>query len=203
MRRNMANMTWKISLNEAHDDLVAQQDTQELGKLRQKANEYIVKRWLNDTHPQCNFLTHTELKEVGIHADPNAGSWDLLCTNTGIRVQAKYRAGKNESNRWHMEQTRRTGAKNTSRSKNGQVRYGVSEFDVIIFTSPPAPTSDFDGERDLIVLPAEVLEDVRNPGMMVGRVPPKTVKNWRARGPEFAMDQILETFKTEKNCLAS
>ena len=203
MKTKMINMTWDTSLSEAHRHLVAQMDTQELGKLRQKANEYMVKAWLNATFPQCNFLTHNELKEHGIYVDPNAGSWDLLCINTGIRVQAKYRAGKNESNRWHMEQTRRTGATNAHRSKNGQVRYEMGEFDIIVFTSPPTPMDDFDGERDLIVLPATALEDDKNPGMMVGRVPPKTVNAWRQEGPQQVMERFIKNFKGSKvkSCL--
>lgn len=182
-------MSWQSAINKAHQELVTQRDTRELGKIRQHANEHVVQEWLNGQANGWGALRHHELPS-SIDSDHNCGSWDMMDPSSGLRIQAKYRAGKSESNRWHMEQTRRASGANSSKSRQGQVRYEEGEFDVMIFTSPPQISEDFVPDRDLIAIPASELKDPKNPGLLVGRVPPVLVKKWAERNPLEVINEV-------------
>ncbi|MAH47317.1 hypothetical protein CMI37_15945 [Candidatus Pacearchaeota archaeon] len=177
-----SNMTWDLAITRAHRELIKESNTRELGKIRQHANEHAVQQWL-DTEEEWKWpvYRHEEMTEEQFgQLDHNCAGWDILEPISGMRIQAKYRAGKNESNRWHMEQTRRTTGSNTEKSHNGQVRYEVGEFDVMVFTSPENITNIFSSD-DLIAIPTEELRDIKKPGFLVGRAAPKLVKKWRQR----------------------
>jgi len=182
-------MSWNNAINKAHKELVTQRDTREIGKIRQHANEHVVQDWINSQSKGWNALRHHELPD-SIDSDHNCGSWDMIDPSTGLKIQAKYRGGKSESNRWHMEQTRRASGANSSKSIQGQVRYEEGEFDLMIFTSPPDISEDFIPERDLIVIPASELTDPKNPGLLVGRVPPVLVKKWAKRDPLKVINEV-------------
>ena len=178
----MNKMNWEDAISMAHRNLINDGNTRELGKIRQHANEYAVQKWLNsESSWPWPVYRHEEMTEEQFgKLDHNCSGWDMLEPISWLRLQAKYRAGKNESNRWHMEQTRRTSGNNSDKAHNGQVRYQVGEFDVMIFTSPEVIRPDFSCE-DLIAIPSEELHDPKKPGFLVGRVPPRLVKEWRKR----------------------
>jgi len=180
-RTNATNSpSWNSAIIKAHEQLVESKNTQVLGKIRQEANEYMVQDWLRT---RFKVYRHAEMtKEEFGPLDSNCTGWDILEPETGMRIQVKYRGGKSESNRWHMEQTRRTSGKNEEKSHNGQVRYSDDEFDVMIFTSPSEIRNAFH-ESDLIAIPVSELKDLKKPGFLVGRVPPKLVKKWQNKNP--------------------
>ena len=193
-------ISWGESILKAHRNLVKGRNTRELGKIRQHANEFVVQEWLN---ADCSggkwaVLRHEEMTEEQFgELDHNCSGWDLIEPVSGMTTQAKYRAGKNEGNRWHMEQTRRTSGNNSDKAHNGQVRYQVGEFDVIIFTSPEDITTSFSSE-DLIAIPSEELHDPKKPGFLVGRVPLKIVRKWRARPAAAVIREVREKILRRK-----
>jgi hypothetical protein len=188
---------WDSAIIKSHEDLVANNNTQVTGKIRQEANEYVVQEWINT---EFSVYRHSEITDSMVDKiDVNASGYDLLDPTTGLRIQAKYRAGKNKNNRWHMEQTRRTGASNTQGSMNGQVRYKDSEFDVIVFTSPTELSNDVT-EEDFITIPVSELKDPKKPGFLVGRVPSKLVDFWKQKGAMNVLKQIRkEKIERSKN----
>tara|TARA_B100000287_G_C20483538_1_gene722108 strand:+ start:124 stop:711 length:588 start_codon:yes stop_codon:yes gene_type:complete len=175
----MKLLTWNNAIIKAHEQLIAEQNTQIIGKIRQAANEHVVQEWLST---EFKVYRHEEIPDKMDLFDHNKSGWDMVELESGMRIQAKYRAGKNEANRWHMEQTRRTSGANKNKSHNGQVRYGEDEFDIIIFTSPEAMTDQF-STKDLIAIPASELKDPKKKGFMFGRVPVKLIKKWRSKDP--------------------
>ena len=186
---------WDSAIIKSHNDLIQSQNTQVTGKIRQEANEYVVQEWINT---EFSVFRHSEITDEMVDKiDTNLSGYDLLEPNSGLRIQAKYRAGKTESNRWHMEQTRRTGASNTKGSANGQVRYKEDEFDVVVFTSPAKLSNEVTSE-DFIAIPASELKDPKKPGFLVGRVPPKLVKSWKQKGAMKVLKEVLK-LKKEKN----
>ena len=176
----MLTMFWRDAINKAHTELVEESNTREIGKIRQHANEYMVQDWLNTVweYPVCRHEEMTE-EQFGV-LDHNCSGWDMLEPISGMRIQAKYRAGKNKSGRWHMEQTRRTTGTNTKKTHNGQVRYGAEEFDVMLFTTPQKISEVF-SPGDLIAIPSDELRDPMMPGFLVGRAPPALVEKWAQR----------------------
>jgi hypothetical protein len=173
-------MTWVNAIIKAHAELVEAANTRELGKIRQHANEHAVQEWLNNAW-EWSVYRHEEMTEEQFgQLDYNCSGWDMLEPDSGMRIQAKYRAGKNKGNRWHMEQTRRTSGTNTKKSYNGQVRYEAGEFDIMIFTSPRQISEVFSPD-DLIAIPSDELHDPKKPGFLVGCVSPTLVKKWAAR----------------------
>ena len=187
----MKKKLWNEAIIKAHEQLIKEQNTQVIGKIRQAANEHVVQDWVND---YFRVYRHEEMTEEQFGPlDVNCSGWDMLEPESGLRIQAKYRAGKNESNRWHMEQTRRTSGSNSGKSHNGQVRYADDEFDVMIFTSPKEITKEFSVE-DLIVIPSRELKEPKMPGFLVGRVKPSLVREWAKRDPY----EVLNNLRLEK-----
>ena len=125
-------------------------------------------------------------EECGIETDQspddNEGQqekYDRLSSN-GLRIQVKFRGG----NTLHMEQTRRTTGKNASAgAKNGQVRYAIGSFDVILFIIPKSHDSIDDWEY--LAIPNSELEDSRMTGYCVGQVPSRLRKKYTGRAKEI------------------
>ena len=143
--------------------MVELNDTRELGKMLAFTTEHVIA-------PQW-------LRTIGIDNSPapddedgQQPKFDIL-TSKGLRVQVKFRGGKS----LHMEQTRRTTGKNAGAgAKNGQVRYSLDSFDVVLFVIPNGYESIDNWQ--FIAIPASELEDDKMPGYCVGRVP-VSVKN--------------------------
>ena len=85
-----------------------------------------------------------------------------------------------------MEQTLRTTGKNANNgAKNGQVRYAVNSFDVILFIIPR-------GHEDIskweyLAIPSNELEDKNMPGYCVGSVPAAVRKKYTGRAKEVVI----------------
>ena len=91
--------------------------------------------------------------------DGQQEKYDRL-SSKGLRIQAKLRGGRS-GNPLHMEQTRRTTGKNANNgAKNGQVRYAVNSFDVILFIIPKGHEDIFNWE--FLAIPSYELEDKIN-----------------------------------------
>ena len=188
-------ISWNEAMIKAHEQLVKDNNTRELGKMRQHGNEHVIQEWLNN---EFKVYRHEEMTEEQFGPlDHNCSGWDMLEPKSGLRIQTKYRGGKNESGRWHMEQTRRTSGTNKKKSHNGQVRYAEDEFDVIIFTSPEKIKSDF-SSSDLISIPVEELKDPKKPGFLVGRVTPTIVKKWKKKDPMTVVKETRERLLRSK-----
>jgi hypothetical protein len=141
------------------EELITEGDTREIGKFLAFPTERIIApQWLRE---ECKI-------ENDKSPDDNEGQqekYDRL-SDKGLRIQVKFRGGKT----LHMEQTRRTTGKNaTAGSKNGQVRYAVDSFDVILFIVPKGHEDI--SEWEYLAIPSSELEDTNMPGYCVGSVP--------------------------------
>ena len=163
------------------EELITEGDTREIGKFLAFPTERIIApQWLRE--------------ECGIHTIPSPDDtegqqekYDRLSTNK-LRIQVKYRGG----NTLHMEQTRRTTGKNaTAGAKNGQVRYAIGSFDVILFIIPT--NHDNIDDWEYLAIPNSELEDDKMPGYCVGQVPSRLRKKYAGRAKE-----IMTSFENAK-----
>lgn len=149
----------------AFNHLICNGDTRETGKSLAYATEHIIApEWLKF---ECGIETISSPDD----SDGQQEKYDRLTSNKK-RVQIKYRGGKT----LHIEQTRRTSGKNKNNgAKNGQVRYTIHDFDVILFI---VPDNNFDTIENwkFIAIPAHVLEDPKMPGYCRASVP-VSIKN--------------------------
>lgn len=138
--------------------LVEEGDTREIGKFLAFTTEKVIApNWLETV---CKINSQSSLDE-----NKQQPTHDRITTNN-VRLQIKFRGGKT----LHMEQTRRTTGKNTNKgAKNGQVRYSIDSFDVILFVIPTNYTNPESWEY--LAIPAYELEDTNMPGYCVGTVP--------------------------------
>ena len=155
------------------EELIKEGDTREIGKFLAFPTERIIApQWLRD--------------ECGIENIPSPDDsegqqekYDRLSVPGDLRIQVKYRGG----NTLHMEQTRRTTGKNaTNGAKNGQVRYAVDSFDVILFIIPKGHEDISDWEY--LAIPSYELEDKKMPGFCVGQVPVVLRRKYEGRAKE-------------------
>jgi len=149
--------------------LIEEGDTREIGKFLAFTTEKVIApRWLSDA---CGIETVSAPDDE----EGQQPKYDLQA-KSGLRIQIKFRGGKT----LHMEQTRRTTGKNAGAgAKNGQVRYSVDSFDVILFVIPTDyadPTS-----WEYLAIPAEELEDPNMPGFCVGNVPAAVRKRYTGK----------------------
>ena len=155
------------------EELITEGDTREIGKFLAFPTERIIApQWLRE---ECGIETEQS-------PDDNEGQqekYDRLSSN-GLRIQVKFRGG----NTLHMEQTRRTTGKNASAgAKNGQVRYAIGSFDVILFIIPKSHDNIDDWEY--LAIPNSELEDSRMTGYCVGQVPSRLRKKYSGRAKEI------------------
>ena len=154
------------------EELIAEGDTREIGKFLAFPTERIIApQWLRE---ECGIETTPSPDD----SEGQQEKYDRL-SEGGLRIQVKYRGG----NTLHMEQTRRTTGKNaTNGAKNGQVRYAVDSFDVILFIIPT--NHDNIDDWDYLAIPSYELEDKNMPGYCVGSVPAKLRKKYTGRAKE-------------------
>tara|TARA_R110000796_G_C14525054_1_gene431280 strand:+ start:74 stop:670 length:597 start_codon:yes stop_codon:yes gene_type:complete len=179
MKNNVG--TWSDAILKAHVDLLKEQNTKEIGKIRQHANEYLQQDWINSS-TELDPLRHSEIKAdaslmKNVIRDHNESGWDLIDKSSGLRIQSKYRGG----NSVHMEQTRRNSKKNEGKaSASGHVVYSEGEFDVAVITRPSSYSNDCTG-RDFIVIPEQELRDPKNPGYLYRNVPKRVWSLWQEK----------------------
>ncbi len=108
------------------EELITEGDTREIGKFLAFPTERIIApQWLRD---ECGIENDKSPDDL----DGQQEKYDRL-SSKGLRIQVKFRGGKD----LHMEQTRRTSGKNaTNGAKNGQVRYSINSFDVVLIIIP-------------------------------------------------------------------
>jgi hypothetical protein len=154
-------------------ELIQEGDTREIGKFLAFPTERIIApQWLRD---ECKIETIPSPDD----SEGQQEKYDRLSAVGKLRIQVKYRGG----NTLHMEQTRRTTGKNANKgAKNGQVRYEVDSFDVILFIIPK-------GHEDItqweyLAIPSYELEDKKMPGFCVGQVPAVLRRKYEGRAKE-------------------
>tara|TARA_B100000073_G_scaffold267440_1_gene227032 strand:- start:157 stop:702 length:546 start_codon:yes stop_codon:yes gene_type:complete len=154
------------------EELIKEGDTREIGKFLAFPTERIIApHWLIEV---CNVATTSSPDDE----EGQQEKYDRI-TSGGVRIQVKYRGG----NTLHMEQTRRTTGKNaTNGAKNGQVRYAVDSFDVILFIIPKGHEDISDWEY--LAIPSYELEDKKMPGFCVGQVPASVRRKYQGRAKE-------------------
>lgn len=154
------------------EELIAEGDTREIGKfLAFPTERIIVPQWLRE---ECGIENDKSPDDL----DGQQEKYDRL-SSKGLRIQVKYRGG----NTLHMEQTRRTTGKNANNgAKNGQVRYAVNSFDVILFIIPKGHEDISNWE--FLAIPSYELEDKNMPGYCVGSVPVSVRKKYTGRAKE-------------------
>lgn len=142
----------------AFEELVKEGDPREIGKFLAYPTERIIApAWLEEV---CGLRTTVPEDEEG-----QQPTYDRLGVEKKLRVQVKFRGGKN----LHMEQTRRTTGKNASNgAKNGQVRYSIDSFDFILFIIPKSFVDVTDWEY--LAIPSFELEDPQMPGYCTASV---------------------------------
>ena len=155
------------------EELIKEGDTREIGKFLAFSTERIIApQWLRDV---CDIASTQSPDDE----DGQQEKYDRI-TPGGVRIQVKYRGG----NTLHMEQTRRTTGKNANKgAKNGQVRYEVESFDVILFIIPKG-YEDI-SQWEYLAIPSYELEDKKMPGFCVGRVPAVLQRKYRGRAKEI------------------
>lgn len=155
------------------EELIKEGDTREIGKFLAFPTERIIApQWLRDV---CNIETIQSPDD----SEGQQEKYDRLTVPGCVRIQIKYRGG----NTLHMEQTRRTTGKNASNgAKNGQVRYAVDSFDVILFIIPKGHEDI--SQWEYLAIPSYELEDKRMPGFCVGQVPAVLRRKYEGRAKE-------------------
>lgn len=142
--------TWRILCEES--------DTREFGKfIAPIVERSIVPEWLEE-----NGFTNSP---APVDAEGQQEKYDIL-TDSGIRVQVKFRGAKTKSGRpmLHMENTRRSTGKNAGAgAANGQVRSGVNDSDVYLFVIPTGELWEVE-KFQYLAIPTVELEDEKMPG---------------------------------------
>lgn len=155
------------------EELITEGDTREIGKFLAFPTERIIApQWLREV---CEIETIQSPND----SDGQQEKYDRLSVVGHTRFQVKYRGGKD----LHMEQTRRTTGKNANQgAKNGQVRYSIDSFDVLLFIIP----KDYEDISDweYLAIPSHELEDTKMPGYCVGSVPAVLRRKYTGRAKE-------------------
>ena len=158
--------TWRILCEES--------DTREFGKfIAPIVERSIVPEWLEE-----NGFANAP---APVDAEGQQEKYDIL-TESGIRVQVKFRGAKSKSGRpcLHMENTRRSTGKNADAgAANGQVRSGVTDSDVYLFVIPTGELWEVD-KFTYLVIPTSELEDAKMPGYCRSSVTAKVMDKWLA-----------------------
>ena len=155
------------------EELITEGDTREIGKFLAFPTERIIApQWLSE---ECGIDT----KQSPDDSEGQQEKYDRLSSN-GLRIQVKFRGGKT----LHMEQTRRTTGKNAAAgAKNGQVRYAIGSFDVILFILPT--NHNIIEAWEYLAIPNSELEDKNMIGYCVGQIPMNLRKKYTGRAKEI------------------
>lgn len=176
--------SWNKYIVDAHTQMMNENDTRELGKIRAAAAEYLAMDWINSN---TKIKVQRGAEAVNGHSDKNGSGYDLICEETGLRIQVKYRSGD-----FHLETTRRNSIKNIGNaSQTGHVAYSVNECDVFLFVVPNYNSSN-PMDSEFIAIPSSALEDPNNPTYCVPRISKKLIGEYKNRASE-----VLETAKVK------
>ena len=188
--------TWDESVLKAHEEMIKEQDTRELGKIRAIASEHIMKEVLNKSFKgERSFLRREDIQaeiengrkhllsattqHEASKFDRNQSGFDLLSEN-GLRCQVKYR-GKD----LHLENTRRHSKKNKgAASATGHTAYSLDEADVFIFVVPRSPNARVTNnlsDSKIVAIPSTSLEDTKNPGFLRPRISKRVFEQWASK----------------------
>jgi hypothetical protein len=145
-------------------DLVKEKNTREVGKSRQYGAEYLVQDEINQASIMPPVFRQAQLPSLIKNYDHNESGYDLMEVKWGYKIQTKYRGGKDI----HLEQTRRSSTKNKgAASQTGHVVYSTGEFDVLVVVRPAEMRNDLNLKEDLLVIDANDLIDLKNPGFLL------------------------------------
>jgi hypothetical protein len=160
------------------EELITEGDTREIGKFLAFPTERIIApQWLRD---ECGIET---VKSPDDEEGQQEKYDRLSLSSRRLRIQVKHRGG----NSLHMEQTRRTTGKNAEAgAKNGQVRYSIDSFDVVLFIIPNG--YDDISSWEYLAIPSYELEDKNMPGYCVGSVPAKIRRKYTGRAKEVLIE---------------
>jgi len=179
---------WEQALLQSHKDMIAENNTRDIGKARQSAAEYIVKKWINDNF-DFNVGRRADFEEAIIGDDHNEGGWDLLEPITGMRIQVKYRGGDGI----HLEQTRRHSKKNQGDAvATGHAVYSSGEFDVLVVVRPKELSNTFNGDEDIIVIPEFSLRNPKREGYLLPQVGKVLERKLRQTNPKTVLNSCRD-----------
>jgi len=161
--------TWSILCDE--------RDTREFGKfIAPIVERSIVPEWLEENgFPNSPAPVDNEGQQE---------KYDIL-TDSGVRVQVKFRGAKSKSNRpmLHMENTRRSTGKNAGKgAAGGQVRSGINDSDVYLFVIPTGELWEVD-KFEYLIIPTTELEDDKMEGYCRSSVSARVMDLWRKMDP--------------------
>jgi len=180
--------SWKPFIDRSFDKLLKENNTREIGKFLANANEHMQVSWINS-----NTSLSVKLRDDDDH---NGTGYDLI-SESGMRIQSKYRGGKSPSGRPNLfiEQTRRISKKNAgAAASTGHVVPAVGECDVYSFTIPHKDAPGDLTKVEVLVIPETALKDPSNPGYLVPTVPAAIQDKYKGRSK-----QILEDLENRFN----
>ena len=186
MENSSHNTGWQRHLLSAHEHLLKEHDTRELGKFYAMANEHMHVEWISE-----NTCLKARLRD---DSDHNGTGYDLIC-DSGLRIQSKFRGGMSGKRpNLFIEQTRRISEKNLgAASKSGHVVPAIGECVVYLFTIPRGEYSD-PSKAEILAIPEHVLEDPKNPGFLRSGVPAAIQDEYHGRTAEV-LEELERTLK--------
>jgi hypothetical protein len=158
--------------------LVEENNTRELGKYYQCSNEFIQGYWINK-HTSLNVKRREEIDESLLVKDNNGSGFDLFDLKSRLTIQSKFRGAT-----LFLEVTRRKSKKNIDKTVNGNVRYELGEADIYLFTIPNGRYDDHN-HWEYLAIPQRFLEDPKRPGLLIGNVNKKLIKQFEGRAVEI------------------
>tara|TARA_R100000152_G_C6761009_1_gene185088 strand:- start:996 stop:1556 length:561 start_codon:yes stop_codon:yes gene_type:complete len=177
----MRNYGIQELISEAYQEKVSEKNTRDIGKFLQFVAEGYARRWLREV---CDIENDgAENDEKG-----NEFTWDII-TEGGLRVQVKYRGGKQGKSgrpKLFLETTRRNSQKNAgAKSASGHVAYGSDEFDAALFV---IPKDGFDYNNtdglEVLVIPVAELVHPDHPDILLKNVPAVIMDKYRGKAKE-------------------
>ena len=204
-----SDQTWDAWVILSHKQMLQEQDTRELGKVRAIGNEHLQKTVLNsDPNMGIKFYRREDLVELGADAlapnlrkelesfDKNQAGYDLLSEDR-LRIQTKYRG-----NGLHLENTRRHSEKNKgAASKSGHTAYSLGESDILLLTvprDPKAPHTNNLADYMLVAIPTSELENPNNPGFLRPSIPKKIFEVFAAKDYRETIKEVNNKVKRER-----
>ena len=171
---------------EAYQEKVSSKNTRDIGKFLQFVAEGYASKWLKDI---C------ELDNIGAENDENGNesTWDILVLLSLLRLQVKYRGGKQGKSgrpKLFLETTRRNSQKNSgAKSASGHVAYGSDEFDAALFV---IPTSEYDFLNteglEVLVIPVNELVHPDHSDILLKNVPAFVMDKYKGKAKETLLE---------------
>jgi hypothetical protein len=196
---------WNKYLPLALENLKREGNTRDVGKLLALPNEYFQQDTINKMKIGIKVFHRDDMSdEANFEQDPNESGYDLI-TESGVRIQSKFRATS-----LHLETTRRNSKKNAgAASSSGHVAYSMGETDVFLLTVPSGGKPSKKGRSyediisflenpegaELIAIPESALEDPKSPGFIRPRVPMSIFNKYKGKLKEVLIDAEEEKRK--------